>query len=112
MPSTARYVFKGTPVIFETDIGFVQEGAIVVDVGINFVPDKAKASGFRLVGDVDFEAVSRKAAFITPVPGGVGPVTSSLVLSATTDAFVKFRGQKRKSLDIPMRSSASKNSLI
>lgn len=86
----------------------VKEGAIVIDVGINFVPDAKKASGFRLVGDVDFASVSQKASWITPVPGGVGPVTSSLVLKATADAFLKFRGRKRMSLDIPMRPSSEK----
>ena len=83
----------------------IKQGAIVIDVGINFVPDSRRTSGFRLVGDVDFEAVSRKASFITPVPNGVGPVTSSLVLNATTDAFLKFRGRKRNSLDVPMRTT-------
>jgi methylenetetrahydrofolate dehydrogenase (NADP+)/methenyltetrahydrofolate cyclohydrolase len=60
--------------------GMVREGAIVIDVGINRVPDATKKSGSRLVGDVDFEAVSRKAAAITPVPGGVGPMTVAMLL--------------------------------
>ncbi len=58
----------------------VREGAIVIDVGINRVPDATKKSGSRLVGDVDFEAVSQKAAAITPVPGGVGPMTVTMLL--------------------------------
>ena len=58
----------------------VREGAIVIDVGINRVPDATRKSGSRLVGDVDFEAVSRKAAAITPVPGGVGPMTVAMLL--------------------------------
>ena len=58
----------------------VREGAIVIDVGINRVPDATKKSGSRLGGDVDFEAVSQKAAAITPVPGGVGPMTVTMLL--------------------------------
>lgn len=53
----------------------VKEGAIVIDVGINRVEDASRKRGYRLVGDVDFEAVSEKASAITPVPGGVGPMT-------------------------------------
>jgi 5,10-methylene-tetrahydrofolate dehydrogenase/methenyl tetrahydrofolate cyclohydrolase len=69
----------------------VKEGAIVVDVGINFVADGSRTSGFRLCGDVDFNSVKKKCKFITPVPNGVGPVTSAVVLSATAEAFKKFR---------------------
>jgi methylenetetrahydrofolate dehydrogenase (NADP+) / methenyltetrahydrofolate cyclohydrolase len=58
----------------------VREGAIVIDVGTNSVPDPTKKSGQRLVGDVDFDAVSQKAAAITPVPGGVGPMTRAMLL--------------------------------
>jgi len=56
------------------------EGAVVIDVGINFLPDG------RLVGDVDFEGVRRKASFITPVPGGVGPMTVTMLLENTVGA--------------------------
>jgi methylenetetrahydrofolate dehydrogenase (NADP+)/methenyltetrahydrofolate cyclohydrolase len=58
----------------------VGEGAVVIDVGTNAVPDTTKKSGQRLVGDVDFEAVREKAAAITPVPGGVGPMTRAMLL--------------------------------
>jgi methylenetetrahydrofolate dehydrogenase (NADP+)/methenyltetrahydrofolate cyclohydrolase len=61
----------------------VREGAVVIDVGINRVPDATKKSGSRLVGDVDFEAVARKAEAITPVPGGVGPMTVTMLLYNT-----------------------------
>jgi len=61
----------------------VREGAVVVDVGINRVEDPSRKSGYRLVGDVDFEAVAQKAAAITPVPGGVGPMTIAMLLSNT-----------------------------
>lgn len=64
----------------------VKEGACVIDVGVNRIPDPTKKSGFRLAGDVDFEAVKEKAAFITPVPGGVGPMTIAMLMQNTLEA--------------------------
>ena len=64
----------------------VKEGAVVIDVGVNRVPDSTKEKGYRLVGDVDFEAVKEKAAAITPVPGGVGPMTVTMLLQNTIEA--------------------------
>ncbi len=61
----------------------VREGAVVIDVGINRVDDPTHPRGYRLVGDVDFEAVAEKAGWITPVPGGVGPMTIALLLRNT-----------------------------
>jgi methylenetetrahydrofolate dehydrogenase (NADP+)/methenyltetrahydrofolate cyclohydrolase len=61
----------------------VKEGAVVIDVGINRIEDKTKLSGYRVVGDVDFESVSRKASAITPVPGGVGLLTIAMLLDNT-----------------------------
>ena len=61
----------------------VAEGAVVIDVGTNSIPDASRRSGRRLVGDADFEAVSKKAAAITPVPGGVGPMTRAMLLVNT-----------------------------
>ncbi|MEX0785357.1 MAG: tetrahydrofolate dehydrogenase/cyclohydrolase catalytic domain-containing protein [Dehalococcoidia bacterium] len=58
----------------------VREGAVVIDVGTNAIPDASRKTGTRLVGDVDFAAVSEKAAAITPVPGGVGPMTRAMLL--------------------------------
>jgi len=64
----------------------VGEGAIVIDVGINRVEDASSERGYRLVGDVDFDAVSKKARAITPVPGGVGPMTIAMLMSNTVKA--------------------------
>lgn len=63
----------GSPAFLKGDM--VREGAVIVDVGITRIPDETKKAGFRLVGDVDFETVAPKASYITPVPGGVGPMT-------------------------------------
>ena len=64
----------------------VRVGAVVIDVGVNAVPDASKQSGRRLVGDVDFDAVAEKASAITPVPGGVGPMTRAMLLYNTVIA--------------------------
>lgn len=68
----------GSPHLIKADM--VKAGAVVIDVGVNRVADAAKKSGFRLVGDVDFEAVMEKAEAITPVPGGVGPMTITMLM--------------------------------
>jgi len=64
----------------------VREGAVVIDVGVNRVEDPAAKNGYRLVGDVDFESVQQKAAMITPVPGGVGPMTITMLLYNTVES--------------------------
>lgn len=64
----------------------VKEGVVVIDVGVNRVEDPSKKLGYRLVGDVDFEAVKEKASAITPVPGGVGPMTIAMLLTNTVRA--------------------------
>ncbi len=61
----------------------VKKGVAIIDVGITRVPDASKKRGYRLAGDVDFESVSKKASFITPVPGGVGPMTIAMLLKNT-----------------------------
>jgi methylenetetrahydrofolate dehydrogenase (NADP+)/methenyltetrahydrofolate cyclohydrolase len=68
----------GNPRSITSDM--VREGAVVVDVGVNRVPDPTAKKGYRLVGDVDFEGVSAKASAITPVPGGVGPMTVAMLM--------------------------------
>ena len=72
----------------------VKEGAVVIDVGENRVPDASKKSGFRLVGDVDYEAIKQKASVITPVPGGVGPMTIALLMQNTIEAAENFYAEK------------------
>ena len=67
-------------------VGMVKPGAVVVDVGVNRVPDPTKARGYRLVGDVDHEAVDPVASLVTPVPGGVGPMTITMLLANTLKA--------------------------
>jgi methylenetetrahydrofolate dehydrogenase (NADP+)/methenyltetrahydrofolate cyclohydrolase len=64
----------------------IKDGAVVIDVGINRVEDSTKKNGFRLVGDVDFQGVSKKASLITPVPGGVGPMTITMLLYNTVES--------------------------
>ena len=71
-------------------VDMVKEGAVVIDVGVNRVEDATKKRGYRLVGDVDFEAVKEKASLITPVPGGVGPMTITMLLANTLAAAKRF----------------------
>ena len=77
----------GVPNTIRADM--VKEGAAVIDVGVNRIPDAAKKSGFRLTGDVDFDAVKEIAAYITPVPGGVGPMTIAMLMQNTLEAAEK-----------------------
>ncbi len=77
----------GKPNFVQAD--WVREGAVVIDVGINRIPDPTRKSGSRLVGDVDFDAVAPKCSFITPVPGGVGLMTVAALLMNTLQAARK-----------------------
>ncbi|WP_343305629.1 bifunctional methylenetetrahydrofolate dehydrogenase/methenyltetrahydrofolate cyclohydrolase FolD [Chitinophaga niabensis] len=72
----------------------VKEGAVVIDVGINRVVDASKKSGFRLVGDVKFDEVAPKCSFITPVPGGVGPMTIAALLKNTYHSAIGQKGNR------------------
>jgi methylenetetrahydrofolate dehydrogenase (NADP+) / methenyltetrahydrofolate cyclohydrolase len=65
----------------------VKDNVVIIDVGINSIDDPNSKKGYKLVGDVDFEGVSEKASYITPVPGGVGPMTIAMLLSNTFKAF-------------------------
>lgn len=67
----------------------IREGAVVIDVGVNRIPDSSKERGFRLVGDADFESCSRVAGAITPVPGGVGPMTITMLLWNTLESAIR-----------------------
>ena len=70
----------------------VKDGVVVIDVGVNRVEDATKKRGYRLVGDVDFEAIKEKASFITPVPGGVGPMTITMLLYNTVESAKRAAG--------------------
>ncbi len=74
----------GVPQFVKADM--VRAGAVVIDVGINRIEDKTTEKGYRLVGDVDFDAVKEQASLITPVPGGVGPMTIALLMHNTLRA--------------------------
>lgn len=66
----------------------IKEGAVIIDVGINRVEDKLNSKGYRITGDVEFETVKNKASYITPVPGGVGPMTVAMLLKNTFKAYM------------------------
>lgn len=70
----------------------VKQGVVVIDVGVNRIEDKTRKRGYRLIGDVDFEEVSEKASAITPVPGGVGPMTITMLLHNTIQSAKKHAG--------------------
>ena len=70
----------------------VKEGAVVIDVGINRIEDRRQPKGYRIVGDVDFDSVSPRCSAITPVPGGVGPMTIAMLLNNTVEAARSHAG--------------------
>ncbi len=74
----------GRPEMVTAD--YVKPGAVVLDVGINRIPDETRPRGYRIVGDVDFEAVKDQCSAITPVPGGVGPMTIAMLMANTVKA--------------------------
>ena len=85
----------GRPKTITADM--VREGAVVIDVGVNRIEDASKERGYRLVGDVDFEALWEKASAITPVPGGVGPMTITMLLYNTVESAARVRPQSANS---------------
>ena len=80
------FVACGCPGLVKRD--WVKEGVIIVDIGINKIDDQTIAKGYRIVGDVDFEGVKEKASLITPVPGGVGPMTIAMLMTQTVKACI------------------------
>lgn len=80
-------VAAGSPHLIKAEM--VKEGAVVIDVGINRIADENMEKGYRLVGDVDFESVKKKVSWITPVPGGVGPMTVAMLMKNTLLAAKK-----------------------
>lgn len=83
-------VASGRPHTLTADM--VKDGAVVIDVGVNRIPDASKKSGFRLTGDCDFDDLVGKTSFITPVPGGVGPMTIAMLMDNTLQAAMKVQG--------------------
>jgi methylenetetrahydrofolate dehydrogenase (NADP+)/methenyltetrahydrofolate cyclohydrolase len=77
----------GHPMTVTKDM--VKPGAVVIDVGVNRIPDDSKRSGFRLVGDSDFDDLVGKVSYITPVPGGVGPMTIAMLMQNTLESAQK-----------------------
>lgn len=86
-------VAVGKPGLVTADM--VKEGAVVIDVGTTRIDDASRKSGFRLVGDVEYEQAEKKASYITPVPGGVGPMTIASLLMNTLKAYENMIEYKR-----------------
>ncbi|KIP09081.1 hypothetical protein PHLGIDRAFT_126538 [Phlebiopsis gigantea 11061_1 CR5-6] len=86
---------------------WLKPGAVVIDVGTNYIPDETKKSGQRMVGDVDFDSASAIASYITPVPGGVGPMTVAMLMSNTLRAaerqWNEIRDRKLKPLKLDIK---------
>ena len=78
----------GVPNFLTKDM--IKEGAIIIDIGITRVPDDSKPKGYVITGDVDYENVKEKASYITPVPGGVGPMTIAMLLQNTYHAYTRY----------------------
>jgi len=83
-------VASGHPHTLTKDM--VKDGAVVIDVGVNRIPDASKKSGFRLIGDCDFDDLKEKTSFITPVPGGVGPMTIAMLIYNTLESAERKAG--------------------
>ncbi|MDC6362502.1 MULTISPECIES: bifunctional methylenetetrahydrofolate dehydrogenase/methenyltetrahydrofolate cyclohydrolase FolD [Flavobacteriaceae] len=82
----------GVPNFLKADM--VKDGVVIIDVGITRVPDETKERGYYITGDVDFENVGKKASYITPVPGGVGPMTIAMLLKNTLLARGRHKNKK------------------
>ncbi|KAI0473152.1 formate-tetrahydrofolate ligase [Xylariaceae sp. FL0804] len=84
---------------------WLKPGAVVIDVGTNYIPDPSKKSGMRLVGDVEYDAACQVASYITPVPGGVGPMTVAMLLQNVVDATTMYfeRQKHRRIVPLPLK---------
>ena len=80
------FVACGCPNLVKND--WIKEDVIIIDIGINRIDDQTKVKGYKIVGDVDFESVKEKASLITPVPGGVGPMTIAMLMTQTVNACI------------------------
>ena len=85
--------------------GLLKPGAVVIDVGTNYIPDESKKSGQRLVGDVDYDSAAEVASMITPVPGGVGPMTVAMLLQNVVDSATSYfeRQKARHITPLPLK---------
>lgn len=81
-------VATGQPELVKGD--WIKPGAVVIDCGINYVPDDTKPNGRRVVGDVAYDEAKERASFITPVPGGVGPMTVAMLMQSTVESAQRF----------------------
>ncbi|KAI1331803.1 formate--tetrahydrofolate ligase-domain-containing protein [Xylariaceae sp. FL0255] len=81
---------------------WLKPGAVVIDVGTNYIPDASKKSGQRLVGDVDYESASQVASHITPVPGGVGPMTVAMLLQNVVDSTTLYFDKQKQRHIVPL----------
>jgi methylenetetrahydrofolate dehydrogenase (NADP+) / methenyltetrahydrofolate cyclohydrolase / formyltetrahydrofolate synthetase len=88
---------------------WLKQGAVVIDVGTNYIPDSSKKSGYRLVGDVDYDSAIQVASQITPVPGGVGPMTVAMLLQNVVDATSAYfdKQKARHVVPLPIRIQSS-----
>lgn len=84
-------VAVGQPKLITADM--VKEGAVVIDVGINKIQYPSSPSGYKIVGDVDFENVKDKCSYITPVPGGIGPMTIAMLLKNTLTSYIRSHSE-------------------
>ncbi len=96
----------GQPKFITADM--VKEGAVVIDVGINKIADSSKKSGYQIVGDVDFANVAPKCSYITPVPGGVGPMTIAMLLHNTLLSYQKRMHFSPSEMEIDKSSPEAK----
>jgi 5,10-methylene-tetrahydrofolate dehydrogenase/methenyl tetrahydrofolate cyclohydrolase len=85
--SKQRHLTPACPLLFKLQGDWIKPGAVVIDVGINAVDDPSAKRGYRLVGDVAFAEAAEVASMITPVPGGVGPMTIAMLLQNTLEGY-------------------------